>query len=102
MNGTCDCAWGFKGPDCGFPFASAVRNDVCELNPNKFDAACKMTMNVPCNGRGTYDGQDFRYVPLRDDIYDCESDSGCVCRRGYQGSACEIGNQHVFTAVTSH
>ncbi len=91
MNKSCDCKWGFKGADCGFPCVSVKRRDVCSLNPTKLRADCSSTEIVPCNGRGTFDSQDFRYQPARDDVYDCEPDGSCVCRRGYQGQACEIG-----------
>jgi hypothetical protein len=86
---SCDCLWGFKGADCGIPCISVFRTDVCSLNPTKI--GCTTSMNVPCNGKGTFDSQDFRYLPLRDDAYDCEPDGNCICRRGYQGQACEIG-----------
>ena len=91
MTKSCDCLWGFKGADCGVPCISASRTDVCSLNPNRFLPGCAISTNVPCNGKGTFDSQDFRYQPGRDDIYDCEPDGSCVCRRGYQGQACEIG-----------
>jgi hypothetical protein len=91
MKKSCDCLWGFKGADCGVPCISALRTDVCSLNPNRIRPGCAISTSVPCNGKGTFDSQDFRYQPARDDIYDCESDGSCVCRRGYQGQACEIG-----------
>ena len=90
---SCDCKWGYKGADCGTPCITAPRKDVCSLNPNSIRLGCSSSIDVPCNGRGTFDSQDFRYQPGRDDVYDCEPDGSCACRRGYQGQACEIGEQ---------
>ena len=68
--GSCDCAWGHKGYDCG------VR--------------CKGPAEAPCSRRGTFD-REFRLGNrVRDAAYDCEPDGSCVCVKGYQGQACEI------------
>jgi hypothetical protein len=69
------------------------------MNPNSFKPECNLAVDVPCNGRGTYDAQDFRYQPGRDDVYDCEPDATCVCRRGYQGAACEIGEWIILLSI---
>lgn len=52
----------------------------------------KVSMNVPCSLRGTFDKEERKFLPV-DLNYDCEPDTSCTCRQGFQDTDCSIGEE---------